>query len=83
MRRATVRVAGKRVKVIGRGRRLTALVDLRGLSARKVKVRVVGRSAKGRTAPDPEVLAVVEEAQRVTLRRHLLQAAGRTATRRS
>ena len=48
MRAARVTVAGKRVRVVRRGGRLTARVDLRGLSRRRVKVRVAGRTRTGK-----------------------------------
>ncbi|HEX8123816.1 MAG TPA: glycoside hydrolase family 3 C-terminal domain-containing protein [Solirubrobacteraceae bacterium] len=46
-RTARVTYAGRRAKVI-RGRRLRARIDLRGLPKGKVKVKVVGRTRKGR-----------------------------------
>lgn len=47
LREARVYVNGKRVRVL-RGRRLTATVDLRGLPAGRVSVRIVGITRTGR-----------------------------------
>jgi beta-glucosidase len=47
-RAARVTYAGRRGKVFRRGGRLRARVDLRGLKAGRVKVRISGRSAGGR-----------------------------------
>jgi hypothetical protein len=49
LRAATVRYAGRRAKVRRRGGRLTARLNLRGLSTRTVKVRITGRTRSGRT----------------------------------
>jgi hypothetical protein len=48
LRSATVKVNGKRVKVL-RGRRLRARIDLRGLKRGQATVRVTGRTARGHT----------------------------------
>jgi len=58
MRRASVTVAGKRVVTKRRGGRLTARVDLRGRSASKVTVRVVGRSSRGKELRQTRVYRV-------------------------
>jgi ABC-2 type transport system ATP-binding protein len=48
VRHAKVWVAGKRVKVRRRHGRLRAIVDLRGMSRRRVTVRVVARTRSGK-----------------------------------
>ena len=48
LRRATVRVRGKRVATKSRGGRLTARVNLRGAPKRTIRVTVVGRSRTGK-----------------------------------
>ncbi|HEX8105600.1 MAG TPA: hypothetical protein VF533_23490, partial [Solirubrobacteraceae bacterium] len=48
LRRARVTVAGRRVRVARRRGRLTALVDLRGMPRRRVTVRAVGVTRRGR-----------------------------------
>jgi ABC-2 type transport system ATP-binding protein len=52
LRSARVYVAGRRVKVVRRGNRLRAVVDLRGTQKSTVKVRVVARTRKGKTLRD-------------------------------
>jgi len=48
LRSARVHVAGERVKVRRRSGRLRAVVDLRGVAKRKVRVRVVARTTRGK-----------------------------------
>ena len=48
MRSASVEYAGKRVKAVRRRGRLRARIDLRGLAARRVVVRITGRTRSGR-----------------------------------
>ena len=55
MRRATVFYAGKRVKATRRGGRLRVRVNLRGVPARKVTVRAVGRTRAGRVVRETRV----------------------------
>ncbi|MDP9385938.1 MAG: fibronectin type III-like domain-contianing protein [Actinomycetota bacterium] len=55
LRRATVTYAGRRAKAVRRGRRLRARIDLRGLEARRVVVRAVGRTRSGRKVRDVRV----------------------------
>jgi ABC-2 type transport system ATP-binding protein len=55
LRSAKVWVAGKRVKVRRRHGRLTAVVDLRGMTRRKVTVRIVARTKHGRVLRDRRV----------------------------
>jgi ABC-2 type transport system ATP-binding protein len=55
LRSAKVWVAGKRVKVRRRHGRLTAKVDLRGMTRRKVTVRIVARTKHGRILRDKRV----------------------------
>jgi ABC-2 type transport system ATP-binding protein len=55
LRSAKVWVAGQRVKVRRRHGRLTAVVDLRGLTRRKVTVRIVARTKHGRVLRDRRV----------------------------
>jgi ABC-2 type transport system ATP-binding protein len=55
LRSAKVWVAGKRVKVRRRHGRLTAVVDLRGMTRRKVGVRIVARTKSGRVLRDRRV----------------------------
>ena len=55
LRSAKVWVAGKRVKVRRRHGRLTAVVDLRGMTRRKVTVRIVARTTHGRVLRDRRV----------------------------
>ena len=55
LRSAKVWVAGKRVKVRRRHGRLRAVVDLRGMSRRKVTVRIVARTKSGRVLRDKRV----------------------------
>jgi ABC-2 type transport system ATP-binding protein len=55
LRSAKVWVAGKRVKVHRRHGRLRAVVDLRGMTRRKVTVRVVARTTKGKRLHDKRV----------------------------
>jgi ABC-2 type transport system ATP-binding protein len=52
---AKVWVAGKRVKVHRRHGRLRAVVNLRGMTARKVTVRIVARTRSGRILRDKRV----------------------------
>ena len=54
-RSARVTYAGRRAKVVRRGRRLRAKIDLRGLPKRRVVVRAVGRSERGRKVRDVRV----------------------------
>jgi hypothetical protein len=55
LRSAKARVAGRRVDVRRRHGRLTAVVDLRGMTARKVTVHVVARTRNGRVLRDRRV----------------------------
>jgi ABC-2 type transport system ATP-binding protein len=55
LRSAKVWVAGKRVKVRRRHGRLTAVVDLRGMTRRKVTVRIVARAVGGPVLRDRRV----------------------------
>jgi ABC-2 type transport system ATP-binding protein len=55
LRSAKVWVAGKRVKVHRRHGRLRAVVNLRGMTARKVTVRIVARTRSGRILRDKRV----------------------------
>jgi ABC-2 type transport system ATP-binding protein len=55
LRSAKVWVAGKRVKVHRRHGRLRATVDLRGMTRRKVTVRIVAHTRKGRVLRDKRV----------------------------
>lgn len=55
MRRATVTYAGRRARAVRRRRRLRARIDLRGLATRRVVVRAVGRTRKGRRVRDVRV----------------------------
>lgn len=52
LRSARVHVNGRRVRVRRRGRRLRARIDLRGLPAGLVRVRVIGRTRSGRRVYD-------------------------------
>jgi ABC-2 type transport system ATP-binding protein len=55
LRSAKVWVAGKRVKVHRRHGRLRAVVNLRGMTARKVTVRIVARTRSGKILRDKRV----------------------------
>jgi ABC-2 type transport system ATP-binding protein len=55
LRSAKAWVAGRRVDVRRRHGRLTAVVDLRGMTGRKVTVRVVARTRNGRVLRDRRV----------------------------
>jgi ABC-2 type transport system ATP-binding protein len=55
LRSAKVWVAGKRVKVRRRHGRMRAVVDLRGMTARKVTVRIVARTKNGKVLRDRRV----------------------------
>ena len=48
LRSARVRYAGRTAQAVRRGGRLTARIDLRGLAARTVVVRVAGRDRRGK-----------------------------------
>jgi hypothetical protein len=48
LRTATVRYAGRRARPVRRAGRLTARIDMRGLPARPVVVRIAGRTRGGR-----------------------------------
>jgi O-glycosyl hydrolase len=48
LRRAVVRVAGKRVRAVRRGRRLVARIDLRGLPGGVVRVKIRAVTTRGR-----------------------------------
>lgn len=69
MRRARVTVAGKRVRVVRRGGRLRARVDLRGAKAGKVTVRAVGRTRSGRVVRETRVYRTCAKKKKGAARR--------------
>ena len=63
-RAAKVTYAGRRAKLLRRGGRLRARVDLRGLRTGRVKVRVTGRTAGGRRVRHTRVFHICVKRRR-------------------